>query len=80
MCQCVVHTGIIYEQNYCFTSINHEIPSLKATVFLEAVLRHFPTFSPTWASPLTILVLANELQPLTILVTANKMHTAEREQ
>ncbi|KAK6291863.1 hypothetical protein J4Q44_G00376480 [Coregonus suidteri] len=51
MCQCVVHTCIIYEQNYCLTSISHKIPSLKVTVFLEAVLRHFLYIFPHVGQP-----------------------------
>jgi hypothetical protein len=64
--QCVVHTCIIYEQNYCLTSIRHEIPSLKATFFLGAVLRHFPYIFPNVGQPASKSSLTNELLSLAI--------------
>jgi hypothetical protein len=78
--QCVVHTCLIYEQDYCFTPISHAIPHLKVTVFLEAVLRHFSQIFPHMGQPLNNLSSTNELQPLAIWVTASKMHLINPQQ
>jgi hypothetical protein len=56
---------MIYQQNYCLTSICHEIPSLKAIVFLTLCCDIFSVFPPTCGGPLAIWVPANEIQPLT---------------
>ena len=55
-----------YMQNYCLTSISHKIPSLKVTVFLEAVQRHLSYMFPHLAQPPSNLSSTNELQPLDI--------------